>query len=74
MGDGVEIISSAEEAAFDVATTLFRRGQMAPANSPSKFTFATTTEDLKSFKLAATAIFSMPIEEVEYVPLKDLES
>jgi glutamate racemase len=71
MGSGVQLISSAEETAREVADTLGRRGHLAPEGEPT-YTFA-TTGDPSEFSKLGSRVFGQAIGAVESVGLEELE-
>jgi len=72
MGPKVQLISSAEETAIEVAETLARRDQLAPAGVRAARTFA-TTGDPAEFGRLGSSVFGRPIDSVRTVALSDLE-
>jgi glutamate racemase len=73
MGAEIEIISSAEETARDVAATLARRGQLASENHAPHYRFATTAPDLDDFAAQGSAIFGRPVAGLTPVTIEELE-
>jgi glutamate racemase len=73
MGPDIHIISSAEETARDVAETLARREQLAPADSVPAHRFATTALESSEFVALGGAIFAHPIKDLTLVDLAELE-
>jgi glutamate racemase len=73
MGPDIKIISSAEETARDVAETLKRRGQLAPAENAAHYSFATTALEPEDFATLGGAIFSRPITDLTTVTIQQLE-
>lgn len=74
MGPDMHLISSAEETALEVAQTLERRNQMAPAGTLPQHRFATTALDPTDFIQLGEAIFGSSFGEVQRVGLKELDS
>ncbi|MDR2109647.1 MAG: glutamate racemase [Coriobacteriales bacterium] len=74
LGPDIQIISSAEETALDVADTLARRGQLAPAGTPVHHRFATTAAEPGDFVVLGSTIFRRPIEDLALVSIDDLEA
>ncbi|MDR1712691.1 MAG: glutamate racemase [Coriobacteriales bacterium] len=74
IGAQVQIISSAEETARDVAETLRRRGQLAPEGNQPVYRFATTSPDLTDFAALGSAILSRSVPDPEYVPIEELQA
>jgi glutamate racemase len=66
MGGGVRIISSAEETAREVAGTLARRGQLAPADNEVRYEFLTTGDPTK-FAHLGERIFGAPLKTIEHI-------
>ena len=80
MGDGVRVVSSAEETSREVREILTRRGELADADSPvlgaagePTYRFATTSDDITSFAVAGKFIFGHALDSIEYIELDTLE-
>ena len=73
LGDGVKVVSSAEETAAELVDILRRRGQLAPASQEPSHAFATTSEDVETFARAGGYIFGRPLGRVERIDPGDLE-
>ncbi len=73
MGPGVSIVSSAEESAREIATTLERRGQKALPGAQAVYSFATTAVDVDEFIDLGSHIFGHQVEWVEQVSIEELE-
>jgi glutamate racemase len=73
MGQDVRVISSAEETARDVAETLERRSQLAPAQASVRHRFVTTAHDAGEFAVLGSAIFAQPIVAPHSVSITELE-
>lgn len=73
MGPGVSIVSSAEETALEIVSTLERRGQRATPEHVPEYAFATTAEDVEEFTDLGSHIFGSRIERVEAVSDAQLE-
>jgi glutamate racemase len=73
VGQGTNIISSAEETARDVAETLGRRGHLAPEGMVPAHRFVTTAPDVDEFAALGSAILARRIEAPETVGLDELE-
>lgn len=71
MGGSVEIISSAEETAREVADTLRRRGQTADEGSSASRRFATTGDPVE-FERLGSMVLGKNIGRVEHVELSEL--
>jgi glutamate racemase len=74
LGDGVRIVSSAEETSAELRATLDRRGDLAPAGVDPAYRFATTSDDITEFAVAGSFIFGHPLDSIEHVDLEDLEA
>ena len=73
VGHKVRLISSAHETALEVAETLARRDQLAPAGHKPHYRFA-TTGDAGEFSRLGGKVFGASIGSVESVPLELLAS
>ncbi len=73
IGSDIQIISSAEETARDVAETLARRGHAAEMGHEPVYRFATTATDLEEFSALGSAIFGRPIRDSQQVSIQELE-
>ena len=74
LGAGVRIVSSAEETACEVAETLRRRDQLAPAGNLVRHRFATTGDDITTFAAAGQYVFGRPLASIEHIELESLEA
>ena len=74
LGQGVSIVSSAEETTREVAETLRRRGQLAPAGSLVRHRFATTGDDITTFAAAGQYVFGRPLASIEHIEVESLEA
>jgi len=72
MGPDMHIISSAEETALEVFSTLERRYQLAPPEHLPRYSFATTAPDPSDFIQLGGAIFGKKMEDVQVVDLEEL--
>ncbi len=72
VGREVTLVSSAKEAARDVAEILERRRSLAPAGSRPAYEFYTTGTDLRDFQNFGARAFGRPIEHVAGVSFPDL--
>lgn len=72
VGREVTLISSAREAARDVAEILARKGALAPAVAPVLRRFCTTGADVDEFRSFGGRVFRQPLEVVEHVDLPPL--
>ncbi|MCL5887051.1 MAG: glutamate racemase [Actinobacteria bacterium] len=73
VGRGVQLISSAEETAREVADNLGRRGQLASPDAPASHRFA-TTGPAEEFDRLGSRILRRPMVAVEQVGLDSLAS
>lgn len=73
VGVRVQLISSAQETAREVAETLARRDQLAPAGSTGRRRFA-TTGDAEEFARLGARVFGQELGDVEQVALSELTS
>lgn len=69
VGREVTLISSAQEAARDVAEILERRGACAPDNHVPHYAFYTTGADVEEFRNFGSRVFRASIDEVAHVQL-----
>ena len=72
VGREVTLISSAREAARDVAEILARKGALAPEGAPVLRRFCTTGADVDEFRSFGGRVFRQPLEVVERVDLPPL--
>lgn len=73
MGPRVQMISSAEETAREVAQILDRRGDLAEKCGPVAPRFV-TTGDPREFERLGSRVFGAPLGDVGYVPVAQLEA
>lgn len=73
LGEGVRVVSSAEEITREVAEMLGRRGELAPDAAVPCHRFATTSQDTAAFARSGGFIFGQTLERVEYVAPAVLE-
>ncbi|MDR3052490.1 MAG: glutamate racemase [Coriobacteriales bacterium] len=73
MGPDIQIISSAEETALEVASTLARKGQLAAPDAQPVLRFATTAEDTEEFARLGSAILARPVGDPLHVSIAELE-
>ena len=73
LGEGVRVVSSAEETTLELTETLRRREQLAGSDALPRHRFATTSEDLASFAVAGSFIFGKPLRSIEHIELGELE-
>lgn len=69
VGREVTLISSAKEAARDVAEILRRRGGLAAGDHEGRYEFFTTGEDVEEFRSFGSRVFRTPIDQVGHVDL-----
>lgn len=74
LGEGVRVVSSAEETALELEDILVRRGQLASPGSEPQHAFATTSSDVKGFARAGGYIFGASLGAVERIGLSELEA
>ena len=72
IGREVTLISSAKEAARDVAAILDRKGAMAPSDAQPVLRFYTTGEDVDEFRSFGGRVLRRPLEHVEHVTLPEI--
>lgn len=72
IGREVTLISSAKEAARDVAAILDRKGAMAPSDAQPILRFYTTGEDVDEFRSFGGRVLRRPLELVEHVTLPEI--
>ena len=70
MGNGVRLISSADETAREVRSVLERRGEL--ADGEPAYRFATTAEDTQEFARIGSLVFERPVENLEQITLEQL--
>lgn len=73
MGRDVTLISSAKEAAKDVASVLERRGQLNGQVAAPVRSFYTTGSDLQEFERFGLRVFRQSMTSVEHVDLPELD-
>ncbi len=69
VGREVTLISSAKEAARDVAEALGRRNALAGIDREPRYDFFTTGEDIDEFRSFGSRVFRTPIDNVSHVDL-----
>jgi glutamate racemase len=72
-GRDINIVSSAEETAREVAETLARRGQLQDEGAPVRHRFATTSDDITAFAAAGKFIFGGGLASIEHIDIDELE-
>ncbi|MCL2818777.1 MAG: glutamate racemase [Actinomycetia bacterium] len=73
MGEEVVLVSSAEETAHDVLSTLERRGHLASVGNVATYEFF-TTGDKDRFKALGSKVFGRTLEPLELLDIDYLES
>lgn len=73
VGREVTLISSAKEAARDVAQILERRGALASEGNVAQHEFYTTGSDVEEFRRFGSRVLHMPMEQVEHLDLPVLD-
>ena len=72
LGDGVRVVSSAEETTAELVDILSRRDLLADEESEPAHRFATTSENIAEFAAAGSFIFGQPLKSIEHVSLEEL--
>ena len=72
LGDGVRVVSSAEETTSELMDILRRRDQLAGAEAEPQHRFATTSDNIAEFAAAGSFIFGQPLKSIEHVSLEEL--
>ncbi len=79
LGDGVRVVSSAEETASEVRQILERRDELAASDESSRgaagepmYRFATTSDDITAFAVAGRFIFGHALDSIEHIDLATL--
>ena len=72
LGEGVRVVSSAEETTSELVDILRRRNQLASEESEPQHRFATTSENIAEFAAAGSFIFGQPLKSIEHVSLEEL--
>lgn len=73
LGDGITLVSSAEETARDVSSILERRGALASGAVPAKRAFFTTLGNTEEFEEFGSLVLEVPSISVEYLELPAYE-
>ena len=73
MGEGVRVVSSAEEITRELAEMLARREERAAATAVPRHRFATTSTDVAAFAYAGSFVFGQTLGAVENVSPQVLE-
>ena len=73
LGEGVRVVSSAEETTLELKEMLTRRGDLAPETATPLHRFATTSDDIAAFAAAGNFIFGQQLKSIEHVSLEELE-
>lgn len=72
LGEGVRVVSSAEETTEELADILRRREMLAAADAEPEHRFATTADNIAAFAAAGSFIFGRPLKSIEHVGLDEL--
>ena len=72
-GRDLNIVSSAEETAREVAETLARRNQLVGTEATVRHRFATTSDDITAFAAAGKFIFGGGLTSIEHIDISELE-
>ena len=72
-GRDLNIVSSAEETAREVAETLARRNQLMGPEATVRHRFATTSDDITAFAAAGKFIFGGGLTSIEHIDISELE-
>lgn len=72
-GRELNIVSSAEETAREVAETLARRNQLMGPDAAVRHRFATTSDDITAFAAAGKFIFGHDLASIEHIEISELE-
>lgn len=72
-GRDLNIVSSAEETAREVAETLARRNQLVGPEAGVRHRFATTSDDITAFAAAGKFIFGGGLTSIEHIDISELE-
>ena len=72
-GRDLNIVSSAEETAREVAETLARRNQLVGPEATVRHRFATTSDDITAFAAAGKFIFGGGLTSIEHIDISELE-
>jgi glutamate racemase len=73
MGPGVTLVSSAEETAREVESTLRRRGHEASGDCSPRYEFY-TTDDPQRFDTLGSSVFGRPLGRLSTLAISDLET
>ena len=73
LGNGVRVVSSAEETTSELTDILSRRGQLAGDGVVPEHRFATTSDNIAEFAAAGSFIFGQPLRSIEHVGIDELE-
>ena len=72
LGEGVRVVSSAEETTAELVDILRRRDLLAGEETEPLHRFATTSENIAEFAAAGSFIFGQPLKSIEHVSLEEL--
>lgn len=73
LGEGVHVVSSAEETTRELTDILRRRDQLAGKGNQPLHRFATTSDNIAEFAAAGSFIFGQPLKSIEHVSNAELE-
>ena len=73
LGEGVRVVSSAEETTRELQDILARREQLAPEGTAPRHRFATTSDNIAEFAAAGSFVFGQPLKSIEHVGVEELE-
>lgn len=73
LGEGVHVVSSAEETTRELTDILRRRDQLAGDGNQPLHRFATTSDNIAEFAAAGSFIFGQPLKSIEHVSNTELE-
>ena len=73
LGEGVRVVSSAEETTRELTDILVRREQLAEDDVVPEHRFATTSDNIAEFAAAGSFIFGQPLKSIEHISLDELD-
>lgn len=73
LGEGVRVVSSAEETTRELTDILERREQLVEQGEPMH-RFATTSDNIAEFAAAGSFIFGQQLKSIEHVGIEELEA
>lgn len=74
LGNGVRVVSSAEETTLELTDILRRREMLADSDVVPEHRFATTSDNIAEFAAAGSFIFGQPLKSIEHISLDELNS